>query len=83
MEAAKRELYEESGAVRFQIEPAFDYWAGEGENGAGGVVFLAEIEELGSLPDSEMAETACFDALPDALTYPAITPVLFHRAGLV
>ena len=43
LEAAKRELYEESGAVRFQIEPAFDYWAGEGENGAGGVVFLAEI----------------------------------------
>ena len=27
--AAKRELYEESGAVDFEIEPLCDYWAGE------------------------------------------------------
>ena len=25
--AAKRELYEESGAVDFEIEPLCDYWA--------------------------------------------------------
>ena len=28
MEAAKRELYEESGAIDFEIEPLCDYWAG-------------------------------------------------------
>ena len=28
LEAAKRELYEESGAIDFEIEPLCDYWAG-------------------------------------------------------
>ena len=36
-------------------------------------------EELGSLPESEMAQVCAFDALPPNLTYPAITPVLFAR----
>ena len=82
LEAARRELYEESGAVQFRIAPAFDYWAGEEPNGSGsgGVVFAAEIDELGALPASEMAKTACFDALPSCLTYPWITPVLFSYA---
>ena len=62
LEAARRELYEESGAVRFRIAAAFDYWAGDEPDGfgSGGVVFAAEIDELGALPASEMAETACF-----------------------
>ena len=30
-----------------------------------------------TLPESEMAEVRAFDALPDNLTYPAITPELF------
>ena len=83
LEAARRELYEESGAVRFRIAAAFDYWAGEEPDGPGanGVVFAAEIDELGVLPESEMAETACFDALPIHLTYPWITPVLFAHAS--
>ena len=34
LEAAKRELYEESGAIDFEIEPLCDYWAGvEGTDG--------------------------------------------------
>ncbi len=83
LDAARRELYEESGAVRFRIKPVFDYWAGDETGGVSGVVFAAEIEELGALPESEMAETACFATLPDQLTYPWITPVLFsHAAGI-
>lgn len=81
--AAKRELYEESGAVKYEIEPLCDYWAGD-ENtkkGAGGVVFTAVIQELGELPESEMAEVKLFERLPENLTYPDITPVLFARAG--
>lgn len=82
LEAARRELYEESGAVRFRMKPVFDYWAGEEPDGPGasGVVFAAEIEELGPLPESEMAETACFNTLPLQLTYPWISPVLFSYA---
>lgn len=83
LEAAKRELYEESGALEYRITPAFDYRAWDEASAANGMVFLAEIDTLGPLPESEMERTACFDALPPNLTYPGIAPVLFRRAGLV
>ena len=83
IDAARRELYEESGAKQFTIVPVFDYWAGDDEGSAVGAVFLAEITEISALPDSEMAEVRTFDDLPDALTYPAITPMLFERVRLL
>ena len=82
MEAAKRELYEESGAIGYGIVPLCDYWAGDllANLGANGMVFVADIYELGDIPESEMAEVKTFDQLPDVacLTYPGITPQLFH-----
>lgn len=79
MEAAKRELYEESGAVDYDIRALCDYWAGDETTGEGatGMVFHAEIRECGPIPESEMAEVRLFDVLPENLTYPAITPELF------
>lgn len=79
MDAAKRELYEESGAIRYDIRALCDYWAGNEITGEGatGMVFHAEIHELGPLPESEMAEVRLFDSLPDNLTYPAITPEIY------
>ena len=58
IEAAKRELYEESGAVEYYIVPICDYWVGSDDetSGANGMVFKAIIHELGEIPDSEMAE---------------------------
>lgn len=79
-QAARRELWEESGALDYELRPLFDYWAGEDGEGKTGVVFLAEVDRLGPLPASEMAEVCEFDALPDTLTYPAITPQLFAWA---
>ena len=79
MDAARRELYEESGAKAFTIIPVCDYWAGTDEDSSVGTVFLAEITELGELPESEMAEVRAFDTLPENVTYPAITPVLFAQ----
>lgn len=83
MEAAKRELFEESGALEYEMEPLCDYWAGEEgtEDWANGMVFRASIRSLGPIPDSEMAWVQCFDVLPGNLTYPAITPVLFAYAA--
>lgn len=78
LEAAKRELYEESGAVDFDMVPLCDYWAGDEHGGANGMVFHAVIHQLGPMPDSEMAEVKSFDSLPENLSYPAITPVLFQ-----
>ena len=81
LDAAKRELYEESGAVDFEIKPLCDYraWNEETGHGANGVVFHALIREFGVIPDSEMAEIREFTELPQNLTYPAITPVLFNH----
>ena len=79
MEAAMRELYEESGARSYAIRPLFDYWVGRETGSSVGAVFLAEISDLGELPESEMAEVRAFDTLPENVTYPAITPVLFER----
>lgn len=77
LQAAKRELFEESGAVQYQIEPLFDYRAGDPWGESNGMVFAAEIEGLGPLPQSEMAEVKAWEQLPENLTYPAITPVLW------
>ena len=79
LEAARRELYEESGALEFDIRPVFDYWAGDDKAGASGQVFAAEIRKLGPLPNSEMAEVRTFDQVPPNVTYPAITPEIFAR----
>ncbi len=80
LDAAKRELYEESGAIDFEIEPLCDYSAGvEGtEDWANGMVFHAIIRKLEGIPAREMAETGQFNVLPQNLTYPEITPVLFQ-----
>ena len=75
MQAARRELFEESGATAFDTAPLCDYWAGseDGQSGACGVVFTVDIHRLGALPESEMAETRRFERLPENMTYPEIT----------
>lgn len=79
LEAAKRELFEETGALKFNIKPVCDY-SSHGRNGyANGQVFYAEVEEFGDIPESEMAEILFSDDYPDDLTYPEILPVLFER----
>lgn len=80
-QAARRELWEESGAKEFTIQPVCGYWAAHDEQdpGANGAIYLADITELGPLPESEMAETRLFDALPENTTYPWITGPLWQH----
>lgn len=79
-EAAARELYEESGALEYTLEPLFDYEAGVPDDSACGQVFRAKIQRLGPLPPSEMAEVRRFRRLPSNVTYPGITQQLFAWA---
>ena len=79
LESAKRELYEETGAVKFDIIPAFDYSLHTPTDFANGQVFLAHIHELGEIPDYEMAEIIMLDSIPEKMTYPHILPMLFER----
>lgn len=76
-EAARRELYEESGALRYELTPLCDYRVDGDEMGS--MAFTAVISELGPMPESEIAEVQQFDCLPENLTYPAIVPVLFAK----
>ena len=76
-EAAWRELYEESGVTDVELVPVCDYFAYDSEGSASGRVYGAVINQLGELPPSEMSKIQAFDTLPDNLTYPHVTPILF------
>ena len=77
LEAAKRELYEETGAIEYDITPVFDYSVESSAGYATGQVYLAHIHKLGELPDFEMAEVRLFEALPKKMRFPEIMPVLY------
>lgn len=79
LEAAKRELYEESGVTDATLIYCCDYIGYTSNRHANGATFIALVNELGELPESEMAETRLFDLLPDELTYPFVTPLLVER----
>ena len=77
LEAAKRELYEESGAIDFDIEPLCDYYVDVEVNGkkycGNGQVYFAVVHTMGELPkDSEMGTVDFFDSLPNELTWPML-----------
>lgn len=47
-----------------------------------GMLYFAQIESLGILPDYEIAEVKCFDELPkerEFWTYPDIQPYLIDK----
>ena len=77
MENARRELFEETGAFKFDIKSAFDYSVIREGQESNGQVFYAVVHTLSQMPDYEMAEVGLFDTLPDKLRFPEITPVLF------
>ncbi|MDR2514899.1 MAG: tRNA (adenosine(37)-N6)-threonylcarbamoyltransferase complex ATPase subunit type 1 TsaE [Christensenellaceae bacterium] len=71
--AAKRELYEESGALEYKLVPICDSTFGaKPYEGEGGRLFWAEISRLGPLPQSEIAEVAVFRDLPEDLGFPEL-----------
>ena len=76
-QAAKRELYEESGVTDAELIYLYDYLGYTSKGHENGAVFLVIVNELGELPESEMAEVRLFDLLHDNLTYPFVTPLLF------
>ena len=78
MEAAQRELYEETGALDFTIDPVVSYEGIYNGNQVFGMIFLAELLELGPLPDFEIGEIGFFKGMPDSLTYPEIQPAFFN-----
>lgn len=78
-ETAARELYEETGAEQYSLMPVCAYAVDAGGCKTYGGLYFADVHALGTLPDLEIGEVACFDALPEHLTYPEIQPLLFDR----
>lgn len=78
--AARRELWEETGAKGFQLEPVAAYsYEYEGRKDIG-ALFFADIWDLGDAPaDFEMEEAGLFDAMPENMSYPTIQPYLMGR----
>jgi 8-oxo-dGTP diphosphatase len=80
-EAARRELYEETGAVEFEMEAVCDYSVTKEEGTTYGRAFNSNIIELGKLPEMEIGEIRLFDDIPEKLTYPYILNELFRALG--
>ena len=80
LEAAGRELMEETGAMSFTLECIATYSVKkDGETGWGRLYF-AEVKELGPIPDiSEIAEIIFLDTIPENPTHPDIQPHLFRK----
>lgn len=76
--AGARELREETGAISFSLESRGYYSVEIGDDKNYGVLFIAEIQEIGELKDSEIAEVGFFDSLPHSLTYPKIIKVIYN-----
>ena len=64
-EAAKREMYEETGATKIKVTPVAVYKISQF-----GLLCYCEIEELKELPNYEMSKIMFSDDLPDNMTYP-------------
>ena len=71
MQAARRELYEETGITDCEIIPLWDYeqpWD-DGIHKNNGRFYLAMVNSLGELPESEMEKIELFDSVPENFTY--------------
>lgn len=70
--AAKRELYEETGAIEFDIVPKCKYsFEANGEKFFT-IMYEGTINKMGKLPNFEIEEIRLFDRLPENVTYPEI-----------
>ncbi len=79
MDAARRELFEETGAVDFTLRPLFDYAVRSAYGWANGRLYLANVQSFGPLPPFEMAEIREMDTIPPTMRFPQILPALYDE----
>ena len=74
IDAAKREMYEETGATKIEVIPICVY-----KISTFGLLCFCEILELDKLPEEyEMSEIILSDKLPDNLTFPESSTLFFN-----
>ena len=84
LDTAKRELYEETGAVDFDIRPVCVYSVTAPDNFDGaetfGMLFFADVRSFEEELHSEIERIVISDELADKWTYPEIQPRLIEEA---
>ena len=81
LETAKRELWEETGAKKYRLEPVCAYSVKNGTEETYGMLYFADILEFEELPPLEIEKIELFDQLPTDWTYPLIQPLLVEQVG--
>jgi len=77
--AARRELFEETGAIEYELVPVCKYSVDDGQRKRHGQLFYARINKLGSLPESEIDDIKLYNDMPKRLTYPNVQPHLIRK----
>lgn len=72
IEAAKRELYEESGAIAKEINLIGYYSLTSIKEKKYGAIYTANVETIDVLPNFEMKEVKMFNSFPEETTYPYV-----------
>lgn len=84
MDTAKRELYEETGAIRYTLKPVCGYSVTAPDNFNGeetfGMLYYADIHSFEPELHSEIERIVITDQLVDQWTYPLIQPKLIDEA---
>lgn len=85
MDTAKRELYEETGALEFNLKAACVYSVTAPDNlnnmqESFGMLFFADIKNFEAELHSEIEKIVITDELPKKWTYPDIQPHLINEA---
>ena len=77
---AKRELFEETGALSYTLAQVGAYSVCRDGEESFGMLYVAEVDTFGELPDMEMRSMCFMDVLPARWTYPDIQPRLLAWA---
>lgn len=84
---AKRELYEETGAIQYELKPVCVYSVTAPDNFDGretfGMLYYADVKVFEEELHSEIEKIILLDSLPENLTYPEIQPKLMEKAESV
>lgn len=84
LETAKRELYEETGAIDFDMKQVCVYSVIAKDNFEGqesfGMLYYADIKSFEGELHSEIEKIVMTDKLPEEWTYPEIQPQLIEEA---
>ena len=82
-DTARRELYEETGAIDYSIKPICVYSVTEPDNLNGvetfGKLYFADITTFETELHGEIERIELFDGLPKKWTYPLIQPLLLKE----